>query len=462
MNTTCADNNTIQNIYTQINSLMKKSLFVSLLLCLLSAAAYGQADTAKAAFKNYVKVDSIYIRGNDNTQKDVIMRELTFKIKDTVNAKILKYNEERIYSLGIFSQVKILPITSEGRNDIVIDVKESWYVWPIPFAQLTDNSWKKLTYGLDLNLKNLQGENQVVRSRIGLGYNPFVSLFYYNPDIIKSKNVYFSSSMNYNKVANVSDTAKKLYGADFDQKFISASLTFGKRIGLFNYVAVTGGFQYVETPKYVKGISVSGGRVDRIAIATLSYQFDSRDLVQFPKNGTFTGVNYSFKGMGISNVDYKILDFDFREYRGLWGDLSGKWRFFTRQIFGDNVPYFDYSYLGYGERVRGHYATKEEGNSSYLTSLEFQYPVVRDINLDFNFPIIPKRLQSFRVALFIQAFYDAGATRYRGANLMLNKFMTGYGLGLTVLVLPYNLARVECALDEKGNPEWNLGVGVSF
>ena len=231
---------------------------------------------------------------------------------------------------------------------------------------------------------------------------------------------------------------------------------------MFNYLAVTGGFQYVETPKYVKGISVSGGRIDRIVTTTLSYQFDSRDLAQFPKNGTFTGVDYSLRGMGINNIDYKIFDFDFREYRGLWGDLSGKWRFFTRQLYGDNIPYFDYSYLGYGERVRGHYSDKEEGNSSYLTSLEFQYPLVRDINLDFNFPIIPKRLQSFRVALFIQAFGDAGATRYRGADLMLKKFMVGYGVGLTVLVLPYNLARVEFALDDKGNPEWNLGIGVSF
>ena len=188
---------------------MKKSLFVNILLCLISTIAYGQADTAKAAFKNYVKVDSIYISGNNNTEKDVIMRELTFKIKDTVNAKTLKYNEERIYSLGIFSQVKIAPLALAGKNNIEIAVKESWYVWPIPFAQLTDNSWKKLTYGLDLNLKNLQGENQVVRSRIGLGYNPFVSFLYYNPDIVKSKNFYFGFNMNYNKVGQCKRYGKK-------------------------------------------------------------------------------------------------------------------------------------------------------------------------------------------------------------------------------------------------------------
>ena len=90
---------------------------------------------------------------------------------------------------------------------------------------------------------------------------------------------------------------------------------------------------------------------------------------------------------------------------------------------GKLVPFYDYSYLGYSERIRGHFFDESEGNNLYLASLEFNYPLVKDFNISFDFiPIIPQQLLSYRVALYLQMFGDTGATQFKGQPISINDF----------------------------------------
>ncbi|MFN3694152.1 MAG: hypothetical protein ACK4UV_04010, partial [Ignavibacterium sp.] len=72
------------------------------------------------------------------------------------------------------------------------------------------------------------------------------------------------------------------------------------------------------------------------------------------------------------------------------------------------------------------------------------------------------QLLKYRVALYTQLFGDAGTTLYKNQSLSLNRFKSGYGLGLTFLVLPYNLLRIEYAFDNFGKTEWIFDLGVAF
>ncbi len=415
--------------------------------------------------KNYqsIKIDSVLIIGNKITEQDIILRELTFSVGDTVNYETLKYNRERIYSLGIFTHVELNITESTNANVLVISVEESWYIYPIPFVELEDKDWDKISYGVYLVVKNFRGRNETISSRGALGYDPSLNINYTNPYLIRDKNIYFSAQLAYVDALNKSNTAEIIYGGEFSHKFISASVSAGKRIMLYHRVGLNLSFDYIETPQYVKTISASNDRIDKVISLGANYIYDTRDLAQFPREGMFASFEFKTKGLGLDEINYQVMTIDFREYRKIIGELGAKWRVASRMTFGDNVPYYDRSYLGLGERIRGYYTTEQEGHEYYLGSLELNYPLIKELNINFDFvPLLPKELLSYRVALYLSLFTDTGATRLDGRTIGIKNFNSGYGAGLTLLVLPYNILRVEHAFDEFGNNQWVLDLGISF
>jgi outer membrane protein assembly factor BamA len=346
---------------------------------------------------------------------------------------------------------------------LVIDVEESWYIYPVPFAELKDKSWDKFSYGFDLYLKNFRGRNQAIRLRLAFGYDPSFYMNYTVPSLTSDGNYYFFTDLVFRDIRNKSRYAYSLAGNDFDQRMISGNAGLGRRFGIFHRVSLNAGFTYIENPVFIPGISASRGRIDRFPSAGLNYIYDTRDLAQFPRDGILFNSGVAFKGFGINHINYQILNLDFREYRPLIGDLFGKWRIAGRFGFGNLIPTYDFSYLGFGERIRGFYSTEMEGHHLYLASAEIYYPLVKDfqVNLDF-IPIIPKELLHYRVGMFLQLFTDTGTTKLRGSNLGIRDFASGYGAGITFLILPYNIMRVEFALNEDGLNEWILDLGISF
>jgi outer membrane protein assembly factor BamA len=425
---------------------------------------FAQENDSTVITGNYsVKIDSIIIRGNKISEDFIILRELTFKQGDTLTNNRASYNKDRVYSLNIFNQVKIYPVNYKNKIIAVIDVVESWYIWPIPFAELKNGDWNKISYGIDLAVKNFRGVNETVRVKAGLGYDPSLTLDYIIPILNYNQNVYFDAQLSYNSVENKSLFAEQKYGAIFDQKMINAQITFGKRISLFHNISVTAGYNYIETPMYIPGINASDQRIDRVIFLGVGYAYDTRDLAQFPRNGIYSSLNILMKGLGLNDINYQVYTFDFREYRPLFWDIFGKWRFTSRLTTGKAIPYYDYSVLGYRERVRGYLHDVLEGNDYYLTSLEFFHPLVKDIDISLDFiPIVPKQFLSYRVALYSEIFGDAGAVKQRVKSINIRDFDSGYGFGLTFLILPYNILRIELAFNDKLNSEIVLDLGISF
>jgi hypothetical protein len=167
--------------------------------------------------------------------------------------------------------------------------------------------------------------------------------------------------------------------------------------------------------------------------------------------------------LGIDNINYSVASFDFREYRNFIGSLITKWRIASRFTFGANIPYYDYSILGLDNKIRGHSSEKFEGNNYYFSSLELCYPIIEEMNIDLTFiPIIPDRLLSYRIGFYTQAFIESGAALLKGKPLTFSDFRSGYGAGITLLILPYNVLRIDFALDEYKNLETLLNLGISF
>ncbi len=443
---------------------MIKFLFAILILFLLSQSALcSSADTVFYYGKYSIRIDSIKVEGNKITDPDVITRELTFGIGDTLTPQIANYNLNRIYSLGIFTWVNLIPFRADKKNILLIDVSESWYIYPVPFLEFQDRDWTKVSYGLDFLVRNFRGENETLQAIAAFGYNPKLILEYVKPYIIRSAGIYLDVQAYYQNARNKSENAVNLYGGNFYQKFIGGYIDLGKRLNLYNKLDIQAGFDYVENPLFIKGISASDSRIDRQFSLGLSYLFDTRDLAQFPSVGTYAYASVFFKGLGIDNINYQIASLDFRKYFKTADDLRFKFRLASRMTFGKLVPYYNFSFFGYDERIRGYFDKEMEGNNLYTASVELNYPVIKDINIDFDFvPVIPKSLLTYRFAVYAELFSDTGTVTDWGQPLSIKNFYSGYGAGLIFLVLPYNSLRLEYAFNDLGQPQFIFGLGISF
>lgn len=430
---------------------------------MFSGITFSQVSDSVILHKNYPAIiDSIEIEGNEITEPYIILRELTFNLKDTLSRREADYNRERIYSLGIFTHVDLFIKEKENKSILLIKVEESWYIWPIPFVDLKEGDWKKPSYGFDVLIKNFRGRNENLGFRFALGYDPEYLVYYQIPYVWQQGKISFDVSSYYGTIMNKSRIAKNIYGSDFEQRFFNSYIGLGRRFDLYNRLSIYFGFLYVETPKYFPGISASNVRIDKSAYFGIKYTNDSRDLAQFPLNGRFFSVDYQVKGLIKEDIGYNIVSADYREFREIYSDISAKWRVATRHTFGAAIPYYEYSFIGYSEKIRGHYNDKREGNSSLMASVEVRYPVIKEWNISFDFPIVPKELLTYRVGLYPHIFFDTGATKFRDIPIKANDFKFGFGIGFTLLVLPYNMGRMEIAFNEKFNSELILTLGISF
>jgi outer membrane protein assembly factor BamA len=158
-----------------------------------------------------------------------------------------------------------------------------------------------------------------------------------------------------------------------------------------------------------------------------------------------------------------LLQVDLRTYHSLIENLSAKVRVAYRETFGDVVPFYDYSILDYnGFLVRGHRNEHPEAHNMIVTSAEISYPLVSEWDFSIKLPLLPERLTSARIGIYISGFYDTGTAYNNGSPVSINNFISGYGLGISFLVLPYYGLRFEYALNARGSGEFSIGSGVSF
>ncbi len=433
-------------------------------LILLFVLIFGNCRlSAQKADNGFFVVDSIVIIGNKVTKDYIILRELTFTQGDTVNDAELSFNRERVFSLGLFNKVEIFPLRKRRKTIVFLLVKESWYIYPLPAVWIQNSKWEQISYGLDFLWKNFRGRNETLHLVAMFGYNPFFAVSYFTPAFAGMKYFGFNISATAGKINNKSLSIKKQLGYDFKYKQYLFSLGFSKRFDQFNTLSVSGGFQYVRQPfDELSQYTASGKIIDRMPLLDLSFVRDTRDLKQFSSKGVFLKTDYSPRGFGVNGISYNIVSLDFRRYQPLMKKLTFKARLMFRHIWGKKIPYYDRSYFGYNEIIRGHGFDYTEGDNAVKTSFDLDYAVLPEWDFSIGLPLIPRKLTSARIGVHLSLFFDAGQTFDNNESLTINNSQSGYGVGIILLLLPYNALRIEYAFNELGKTEVLIGTGFAF
>lgn len=200
----------------------------------------------------YIK--EIIFEGNKKTREPIMLRELPFKLGDSIALKDIpeKFNTARrqLRNLTLFHDATVSVAGFEGKNVFIkISVKERWYIFPFPHFKPVDrnlNQWlfekgasiSRVDYGIKLMWDNFTGNNDKLRFYFITGYSKQITLSYQRPYIDNKMkwgvNANFAIGRNHEvNYATVNDKQVFLKSDQFLKTFFKGNIEATHRPAIF-------------------------------------------------------------------------------------------------------------------------------------------------------------------------------------------------------------------------------------
>lgn len=412
-------------------------------------------------------VGQIFIQGNRTTRSYIILRELSFRSGDNITlsqlVKAFHDAHDRLVNTHLFNEVVIYIKSFRGYiADVDIDVKERWYIFPLPYLKPVDRNFtawaqkhyslSRIDYGAKFADHNFSGRGDNLTAWLITGYANQFELYYNLPNADKSHRHGFGFGFNYSAqkeldVGTVNNT-QEFVNADtiaYAGKYLNKTLSFSARYFFrprlkvkhtvnFNLVSVSiDSAVTVWDPHYLN----NGKRsvVYPELIYTLNYT--DVDYVSYPLKGIIFETALNRRGV---DRDMNFWQLSTR--------LTRSWPLAPKLWFGiQNInvlkwplsqPFYNQSLLGYGDLyLRGLDRYVIDGtaggvirNTLFRELCNFNIPFTRSASHDH----IPIRI-------YATAFTDYGYAYNQDskANSLVNRMLYTAGFGID-LVTFYDLS----------------------
>jgi len=319
-------------------------------------------------------IRNIVIKGNKKTRDHIILREIPFKkgeeylLQDIVK----KFEDARrqLLNTSLFYDVVVALKSFEGYNvDILIEVKERWYVFPVPYLKPIDrniNQWiieqnaslSRVNYGIKVLYNNITGRNDKFKLWLVSGYTKQFSFSYDGLYIDKKLrwgvNTSFAMGknreVNYNTINN-----KQVFIKDqnnYIRNFLNANLEIT--------------YRRATKTRHRFGIGYTKETVnDTIVALNPAYFKSGYHSIQFPEiyyNLTYLDLDYNpypTKGYAANvSIGKKGINSEINLWQ-LSAKGSGSWHLSPKTYFNLNAfgviklpfkqPYFTQRLLGYSD-----------------------------------------------------------------------------------------------------------------
>lgn len=436
---------------------------ISLIILLLVDAvpSFAQTDSLHFPVVAPFIVDTIIVSGNEKTKTYVILDEMTIKPGSIATPELIEFDRARIYSLALFTHVDILADTLEGKHFLFVQLGERWYLIPQVLFGFRDGDPKKPYYGGGFLEYNFRGRNQKLSGTIVFGYNPSLGFNFRDPLIDREYRLYFSGGLSYSRIRNRSQIESAITG-DFDENHYNVNATLGKRFTLFETAGINLGFDMVRIDDYRPTRTASTDGKDAYIYATTSYAYDTRNLREYPSDGSLMNFYVTKNGFGEARLSFTRVGADLRKYIPLPSDFTIAGRAYGTFAFGQFIPSYSRVYFGYGERIRGYYKDIVEGEDLMGVSVELHWPLLPARTIHFTAISLPEAFSVWRFGISLAMFADAGTTWFRNQPVSLSSFASGYGGGIHFL-LPYSaIMRAEYAWNNYGRGQFILDFRTSI
>lgn len=454
------------------------TLLITLGLCPCVKAQLGFADNQPIYSTGEVStvtdstslftIKKIIIEGNKKTEEKVILRELPFEeneqysLGDLVNH--FAQAKKQLMNSGLFLDAIISLRSLEEHNAFVtVEVKERWYIFPMPFVRVVDRSMQewvqnqgmdmsRVNYGVRIKHKNFTGQNDKLSLNITNGYTKEVSMYYEDLAIDKSlkwflnggfsfgKNkelVYATNGNQYVAYKNPNNFIYTYFNSSMELSYrpaIKTKHTFGVR---FNYESI-GDTLFKLSPYF-------SFRENNIKYPELFYRmrYYDVDFIPYPKSGYAAEVEFQKKG----------LDDAFNLWQ-LTAKGLGSWPLTPKSFFNLRAtgmvklpfkqPYNMQQFIGQrGAYLQGYEDYVIDGVAGGYAKATVARQL---INTRIHLPTPIKRMEYVPLKVYGKVYTNAGYVYSRDDyhdNQLNNRFLYSGGVGLDIILMYDFILRVE-------------------
>jgi hypothetical protein len=424
----------------------------------------------------YVEITGVVITGNKLTKERIIIRELDFKIGDSLSAftkgspadlserrtpgkdsselrSRLKYSRENIINTKLFLTVNMWLVKIAGNEyRLHIDVSERHYWWLFPIPKLNApnfNEWIRdpdlsdISMGLFFSHNNLFGLNHQTSVLAMVGKSWGVAFGYKIPWIGKGQKIGLLLTTAYANAytaeyASVDNERQMIYATSSLQT-VKAGAKLTLRPGLYNYgtILIRGEYVKISDTMHTLNSSFLGG--DKKSNVSLSiyadYYRDTRNCKNYPLKGNLLKVFINKVGIGLLSKDVNLfyygLDFHFHQTIGKRWYLAEMIK--AENSSGENAPYYyQLNLTGDKNFIRGFDLFTIKGDQIYYTRNNIKFEMVKPGVRKVKPGVKMAKFKALPYAFYLNAFGDAGyvVNKFTDVNPNNNKFLFSGGLGL--------------------------------
>jgi len=427
------------------------STVILLLICISVHLLRGQTlvDSTLAGRM----ISKISITGNKKTKSEVILREMKLKQGSILDIKKLEADRKRIESLLVFNRVVISGQPDSNKVELLIRVREQIYFIPFPVLFINDRDWSKISFGAGFIHTNFRGRVEKLGMIFWAGYDPAVHFVYSIPWLSRRYNLLTKLEFFYARIRNKHYREEKVY--EFQKGF---EWNIGKRWGHHLYGQLNFGYRALDIDEPEENGEESVMYTDRLPEAGFSVMYDKRDLVEYPLSGFIVNILAKSSGWPSANPFYQRASGEFRIYIPVAGKSAVAFKT-TILTSVNRVPVYDRYYIGYSNRIRGHFSEVSEGDMLFLSSIGFRFPLLKVRYFGIT---SLSQLQDLKFGIYGSLFIDTGAAWFKDSGLKKQDFLSGAGVGIH-FILPYiHVIRIDYAVNESGKTQVVFDFGVDI
>ena len=487
---------------------------IGLVLCVtISIQAQNNDGTVKLPESfpyDHIVITESRISGNKLTKNWIIIRELDFKIGDTLTTSKeldsktskqlrfipgdssevylrMRYSRDNIINTKLFLIVDIaIEQIKEDSYRLLINVSERHYWWLFPVVKLNapnfnewlrDPSLSDLSMGLFFSHNNLFGISHQfsVVGYIGKSYAAAVG--YRIPWIGDGRKTGLTCVAGYNNLytveyASLENKRQMLYNYNsFQSANIGAVLNL--RPDLYNYgtLKLTGQWVSISDELYDLNNDYLAPSEDSTTNVSLSfyadYSYDNRNNKSYPLSGSNLKFFVNKIGLGIisKDVDYFYYGIDFHFYQ----KINQKWYVAemvkVENSSGDNHPYFYQLNMSYKKDfIRGYDLFTLKGDGMVYFRSNIKYELIKPNTRKVKDGKKESKFKALQYAFYLNAFADCGYVANRFTtdeiNPKSNKMLYSWGLGLDFVTYYDMVFRFEYAFTLTGESGFYIGFGL--
>jgi outer membrane protein assembly factor BamA len=430
--------------------------------------------------RNLFYVSDIIITGDRKTKPYIIEREIPFKRGDSLylNELVEKFEKARqqLMNTRLFNEVVVSLKRFRGYMvDVEIDVKERWYIFPIPYFKPIDRNlseWAKqgynarrLNYGLKFTYYNFTGRNDRLKALFISGYTKQIQFSYEQPYADKALKHGYGVNVSYSGLKEINhltvnneqrffpvDSVKEQFANRFINQQFNLSLSYSYRPAIRTRHAVRVSYNHNKIDSAVwflnKGYFNNNGI--RVGYPEISYSVDYNnvDYVAYPLKGFIGDATLMRRGLN------KDMNMWMLAGKGTRGWEIGKDLYYGLQGYGVvklplHQPYYNQRLFGYGDLyLRGLEKYVIDGVVAAMVRNTFRKEI-----LHFTVPFIrSKSHDRIPFRFFLKTYADIGYSYNKNSfgNSLENRMLYTTGAGIDLLSFYDFVFRFEYSFNQLG------------